>query len=159
MMRFFVILVGILGFLASCKKDKLNGEYSVFKGRWVWSHSSKNTYHPITQSSMYETIYATDYADNYELEFIEKGKVRYLKNGDEIDKKRIVFSYYQAQSFCGLFYAHEYRIDLNNDEENYIHGCVKQDTLTAYFSMTGHPLSNFEDGSAEISYIHYYLKE
>ena len=161
MIRVLFILFGILLIFSSCKKTKLKGEYAIFKGKWEWVFSVKTTYYPSIQYTVDDTIKQTNGTDTYELEFLEKGEIRYIQNGQEQRKHRILFRLFELTGGCLLLKnnTHWYSAVLDNDDSNSIGGCVNQDSIRCNFSDFGFPFSDYDDGSAQITYSHYYLKE
>lgn len=71
----------------SCKKTSLKNKYALLEGKWRWNKTitafipSKTTY--------YDTAYADNTKDIYEIEFLKKGELHYIKNNEIISKIKL----------------------------------------------------------------------
>ncbi|MCJ8290348.1 MAG: hypothetical protein HRT58_11845 [Crocinitomicaceae bacterium] len=135
MIRKAVFTLILLALLFSCKKDKLTGDRAILIGQWEWIYSIKKyNYYSPPFGSFEETILPSSVSNSYSLEFFEKGKVKYLENNNAVDGYRIAFSTFSGTGSCPVFMSggHEFSIDLDNDQDNFINGCVNSDTLLFY---------------------------
>lgn len=127
-MKYLVITFSAL-ILTSCIKDKLEQDTLILAGTWTWNHSLEYNYDTANDTILVDTVWAADYTDSYALRFEEKGKVFTLKNGNEEDKYRIVLPYFKFGLCPELHNSYEYKINLNNKEDNRLEGCVNEDTI------------------------------
>lgn len=144
--------------LTACKKDKLKGEYAILEGRWKFVFAVERTYNTVTQYEAYDTIYASEFPDTYEFEYLKCGKVRKLKNEEELSEDRIVFDYLVPDEHCQINNAKRYRILLNNEDENTIGGCVAQDTLTSTREHLPTSLADDVSTNIQVSYSRRFVK-
>ena len=84
LLRFFVFLI------SSCKKDELEGTASVLVGKWKWAFSEVKANIESCPTCPPE-IQTPDANTSYEIEFQEKGKFQFYKNGEEQFCKRMIF--------------------------------------------------------------------
>lgn len=159
MKKIFKLCLLIL-ILVGCKKHKLKGDYAILEGNWKWAYSIKRTYNTDFQTTEFETIYASQYPDTYEVEFFHKGKMSFKKNGDEDEKYRIVFDYFSYQGNVPLVMdnAWFFIINLNNRKKNTYSAWVNEDTLSPTKGNLPDEFIDHDDGSDEIRYIHFYLR-
>ena len=83
-----VIIIVLLS-VNACKKDKLEGDYAVFEGKWKWAYTIRHNSYSHYSSS--DTIFQNEIDNTYEIEFLKKGKLIFYENNKEIEKYRIVF--------------------------------------------------------------------
>lgn len=122
-MRFHLLLIILISF-ASCKKDELTSEKSVLPGAWTWVYTEYSygwcQYYPA-----YHTILPGEDGNSYKVEFLQKGKVEFYKNGKVLKKGRIVFSYFEMVSEKEyIFY-----FNLDGKKDQPVSGGGNQDTL------------------------------
>ena len=157
-MRLLLLLFPVL--LLSCKKDKLDGDYQVLEGTWRLSAAVKIKYYANSQFTIRDTI--EQFANVYELDFKKRGKVRYLRDGEELNEYRIVFAGFTEQDTCYSEYFtmpspyYETDILLNNKEENFLRMCYNQSEMQIYNREFPFPDGN--DGAASVTYLCYYKK-
>lgn len=152
-MKYLVIVLTILT-LSSCVKDKLEQDTLILEGTWKWNHSLEYTYDSVNDSILVDTVWAASYPDTYALRFEEKGKVYTIKNDSDEDKYRIVLPYFKFGLCSELHNSYEYKINLNNKEDNTLEGCVNKDTIVT--NDIHLPISK---GTTEYPYYkHFFLK-
>jgi len=78
----------LLFFTTSCKREKLDGDKAELVGRWEWNYT---WVYDKGESEIMDTLYASDYANVYEIEFIEKGIMNWYKNDKRTLHKDIKF--------------------------------------------------------------------
>lgn len=136
----------------SCKKDKLNDDKEIFIGKWKWVYSVKTSQDNCDNPPIVTTLTPTTQGENYSIEFLKKGCAVFYKNGEKIDKYRIVFDDPFQLSSSGYS---EFEIHLNNKSENYFVGYIKNDTLMElgwFFPFKGR-------NESCISYTNYFIRE
>lgn len=85
-MRNKIIIIPFLGMfflLVACKRDKLEGDAARLIGTWRW----ENTVVVDNDSGNYvavDTLYASDFPDEYTITFEEKGVMTWGKNGKRV---------------------------------------------------------------------------
>jgi hypothetical protein len=135
----------------ACKKHKLEGDKSIFVGTWNWAQSEHKYGICTGDPPIEEIITPSTEGFNYSMEFLEKGIVKFYKNGKYLERDRIVFSVYEPNDG-----DYEFAINLNNDSgvEGTFNGYVNQDTLTL---VHGFPHELDPDGCE--TYVSYFVKE
>src|SRR6056300_1130479 len=107
-MRLLAIL--FLSFtLTGCIKDKLVNQSRVFIGTWKYDHSIEYTYDQANDSIIGTVIPGSNFADTYEYQFLEKGKVFFIKNSEVEKKNRIILSSFKS-GLCDLENGYSYEI-------------------------------------------------
>ena len=152
----YIILLALLSMVVSCKKDKLNGNYSILEGDWRWNYTVRKTYTSAT-SYFTDTIRSSNSQINYALNFAKKGKLSLLEDGEKTHCYRIVFDVFTSSGSCGnITNAHTFGIRLNNKDDQSFIGCVNSDTL-----LSNYELFPFENQETPTTIIHtnYYLRE
>lgn len=155
MKKITLILLTIIAL--SCKKDKLEGDYSILEGKWTMIYIVENSYNQQTGISSYDTIYPSEIVDVYQFNFLEQGFVEQIKNNEVLSKFRIVFSGFEEDN-CGLTNGYGFGIHLDNDPDNRFVGCVNSDTL---LSSQEHVSSDYDDFIAnqiQVNYIFVYRR-
>jgi hypothetical protein len=124
-----IIPLALLGFfLLSCKKDKLDGDSSILTGTWEWTETYKVPNLCDADSMWNYTKIDSSYTDNtYSLEFIEKGKVKFIHNDGIINTNRIVFS--SKDEIANSTFQFRFIIHLNNKSDNTMEVLVGSDSL------------------------------
>lgn len=153
----FIVPLAVLLILGSCKKDKLTGLRSILVGEWEWVYSQKFTnYTTPPFASTEDTIFASDVSSTYALNFLEKGKVQFIENSTIQNEYRTIFSSFNGAGGCSslLNSPYEFSIDLDNDEENVLNGCVNSDTLITH----NFPFPREQSTNITIIYRHYFKK-
>jgi len=84
-----IVLIIVLLSVNACKKDKLEGDYAVFEGRWKWAYTIRHS--SFSQNNYSDTIFQNETGKHFEIEFFKKGKLVFYENNKEIEKYRIVF--------------------------------------------------------------------
>jgi hypothetical protein len=119
----FILIVAI-----SCKKDKLVGDKEIFLGDWVWHYSIHSGNVSCGSTTFSKTIYPQN--EEFSMNFLKKGVVLFYKNNNEVDKKRIVFEYFEERDIYFLTNAKNFTIDLNNsDKYDNMGGYINSDTM------------------------------
>lgn len=149
---FILILLSFFG----CKKDKLEGDKSVFVGKWRWVYSEREERSNCDNPTVTTTLTPTTEGKSYYLEFNKKGCVTFYEENDKVKKYRIVFNDFQLRvntSYLEYFYS--FSIKLNNDDDlRLFSGYINADTLIdiGFFPFGSSPNSC-------ISYESYFVKE
>jgi hypothetical protein len=109
--------------LITCKKDKLIDDKAVLIGKWEWIYSKF-----YREGSSPYTFYKTPNSEDatYQLNFLEKGKVQFMKDNVILEEYRIVFKSTDERCFDNF---EKHRIWLNNKSDNRLIICIKNDTL------------------------------
>ena len=141
-----VLLIVVLIFSISCKKDRLKDERSFLIGTWNWTYS---IFSDCSGGGEWEEILTPDSEkSNYQIVLHQKGFIEFFENGESIEKNRIVFD--ELSSFeDGMI---TFAILQNNDGENRIGAHGDKDSL--YF--TGFPY--FTDESCQ-NYANRFVKQ
>lgn len=123
-----IIFTSVLLLVFACKKHRLIEEKSILVGMWNWTHT--------IDKAIDDTIWASDVNTSYSLEFMKKGKLKFIEDEVLIDKKRVVFfKFYINNSQLPISNAYHFGISLDNNSDDNLNGFVNQDTLVV--------LSNF----------------
>ena len=153
-----VVFLGLV-VLYSCKKHRLKNEKAILEGTWEWSFSIRNygmTTPPFITWT--DTIFPSDVSSSYGITFLKKGKVQFLENNEIIDEYRTVFTTFQSGAYCLIYGSpYEFEIDLDNDSDNSIYGCVNSDTLVLINSQD-FPFPNVIYSTIAEHYIDYFKK-
>ena len=148
----------LLSVLFSCKKHRLKGDRAMLEGNWEWVFSLKNTNNstpPFT--SWTDTIFPSDVSSSYGVTFLKKGKVQLLENDEVKYKYRTVFTTFQSGAYCLISDdPFEFSIDLDNDSDRIMRGCVNSDTLVLFYRHF--PLPNLTFANASVSYVDFFKK-
>jgi len=121
-----LLYISIALLLFSCQKDKLEGEQSIIQGKWKWIGSMETREHINSGSWSQTFIDASNYSDNFFVEFEYKGCVNFYKNEEEEMKYRTVFRFFTKQTsiFSNSYF---FSIYLNNKEDNSFIGYLNED--------------------------------
>lgn len=142
--------------LFSCKKDKLIGEHEIFKGEWDWAFSEEIIFDYTLNT--YDTNYLEGGYYKYSAIFLEKGNVKFRRNGNTAANFRIFFDEFSPLGTGELTGGHFYSIFLNNSKEkDPLTGSINQDTLIV--NNMDFPIKNYSDGNIERSYKHFYVRK
>ncbi len=143
------LLLFVLLLLFGCKKDKLKGDKEFLIGRWHWVSAVKD----FSQPTVISTNPNID-GNNYVLEFVKCGKLKYFKNNDKVFTKRIKFLSVGDGcfgEFCG------FNMTLNNDAE--VRLLVKNISKDTIF-LTKYPFDTYLDvNSSPTNYYNVYVRE
>lgn len=149
----YLLLIATVAVLSSCIKDKLENESSILVGTWTWDHSIEYTYDSANDTVIGTVVPASNYPDVYSVTFLQKGKISTLRNGMDQEQYRVILDEFKSGT-CDLTSGYEYKIKLDNKDNDTLVGCVNSDTLTmSDFHM---PLS--KGSSAFPYYQHVFLK-
>ena len=158
------ICFSVLLIFQSCRKDKLEGDKQLLIGKWRWSFTKvfyDNIGSPNDPPS--DTIYAGDCFDTYELDFLEKGIVKSLKNGKVNKRKRIVFDEHSDFTESNPLAI----IELNNRDTKRFGIGLREDDLdllnTLDEEFTGLPFEDnlagsFPGDNVDTCYTHFYRR-
>lgn len=121
-----VIMIG----LSACKKDKLDGEYSILQGIWQLSYVVEKNENLSTGYITYDTTFANQLSDQYTLEFVKKGKLRQVKNNQIVREDRIVFRTFTEEHPSSEF---DMRciIQLNNKDDDLFSASFTSNKMSA----------------------------
>jgi len=159
MIKKAVFTLVLLALLFSCKKHRLKNEKVILEGTWEWCFSIRNygmTTPPFITWT--DTIFPSDVSSSYGVTFLKKGKIQFVEDNIIKDEYRTVFTTFQSGAYC-LIYGnpYEFEIDLDNDSDNSISGCVNSDTLVLINSQD-FPFPNVTYSSSSEHYIDYFKK-
>ncbi len=154
-MKKILYLLSILTLLTACKKDKLEDGKEIFIGKWNWVYST-HTY-SFCDGDPNTTVIIDPETDgnNYSMEFLEKGIVKFYENEKFLIKRRLVFAGFSSD--CGEDHRYGFDIYLDNNESdiaNYFYGCLDNDSL---YLIKGFPHESIKEGCE--SYVSYFVKE
>lgn len=134
-------------FLTSCKKTRLVKQYEVFNGKWTFTKANvKSTFTNHWTGETTVSYFDMDYTqvqDRFELEFIKSGKVKQIKNDQQLSKDRVVFKKFVESS--GLFVIH-----LNNKKDHRMIGYIGNDSIV--LSSLLHLPDSIRSESADLQY-------
>lgn len=151
-MKYLFLIASVL-ILAGCAKDKLDNESAVLIGTWTWDHSIEYSYDNSTSSEIETIIPASNYPSTYGVTFKKRGKISTLRDGAGMEEYRVILDVFKSGT-CDLQGGYEYKIKLDDKENDTISGCVNADTLT--MSDLHLPLAK---GSSEYPYYeHVFVK-
>ena len=96
--------------------------------------------------------------DNFEIEFLEKGKVKHLEDGKTEKKYRTIIDNFDPisgpdQLVGGYFFS----IHLDNDSEKTMIGSINQDTLI--LNNYEFPIESYFQGDVDYSFRHFFVKQ
>lgn len=146
-------------FLVSCKKDALVGEYEILEGTWNWSYSEETIFDPFAGSGIMSTqiINSDVSAATYEVEFLKKGKVKFIENDNITATYRTVIASFNQTNSSGSGEEKFFSIQLNNDPNNLMMGYVTQDTLKLL--NKGFPFENYSQGDIQHSFKNCFVRK
>ena len=127
--------------LVACKKDKLEGDSSILIGEWEWTYSDY-FFSQCDPPASFKTIDPDSEEVNYSMKFHEKGIVEFYRDGNLIDKHRVVVEQFEI-GFCFADTKFDFTIYPDNDKDNYISGCIGNDKVVIGM---GFPYYDHEDG-------------
>ena len=152
------ILPCILLILVSCKKDKLEGDYSILQGRWEWIGSDETRINKATNATTFNFIPSSSDQNFYEMEFERKGYLSIFKN-DNLEKEyRVVTSLFE-EDFCNDLTNCDYiSLHLNNRDDRTMTIFMNEDTMRVVSKHVNIPLSDYEDNIATYTYTHIFVR-
>ncbi|MBK9190366.1 MAG: hypothetical protein IPM77_02095 [Crocinitomicaceae bacterium] len=133
----------------SCKKDKLKDEKEILIGKWSWVYTIYE-YDKCQQNGGYsEVLNPASENVTYQMEFFEKGKVKFYEDNIEKFEFRIVFDYFKP-SDNGPFSdpIFHFIIHRDNSNEQIFAGIVSNDSLFTYdepFESIDSPCSDYKN--------------
>ncbi len=135
--------------LNSCRKDRLVDDKEFFVGKWRWIKTIKS----LDQPQFIFTDPITE-VNNYKIEFVKCGKMKYLKNNEEVFTKRIKFL--SVGSSCNSQYC-GYNMSLNKDVE--IRILVYNSSKDTIY-VSDYPFDTYIDGNGNpANYWNIYVRE
>lgn len=152
-MKYSVIALSLLFVFASCKKEKLEGDYAILIGNWDWTHTNKLT-NACDDSTLWNIVQddTTEEGSTYSLLFEEKGIVTFNHNGGKINHNRIVLESIDPLSATYLPFEYNFYLKLNNKDDKVMAGLVGANNLMIY------DFPKDTDNSCETMY-NYFVKE
>jgi len=123
MIKFKIYCLTII-LLISCQKDNLVNDKSQLIGKWKWLYT-EHSFGWCEYQPEFNTINPVSDPNNYSVEFLEKGKVEFYKNGILLEKGRIVFEYFEIIDTDEFIYY--FNVDGKPDQPMY--GSGNKDTL------------------------------
>lgn len=125
----FIAFSLLFGFF-SCKKDKLKDGAEILIGKWNWAYTIYE-YDKCQQNGGYsEVLNPISEGLTYQMEFFEKGKVKFYEDNVEKTEFRVVFNYFELIDdtlFEGQMF--HFIIYLDNNEEQILSGRGSKDSL------------------------------
>lgn len=132
MKRIIALFLSLIVIVCSCKKkDKLEGDKEILVGQWTWLKTN-HSYGWCLNETLSEVITPTDLGDNFSIQFLSKGKIKLLKNGNLIHTYKITFDIfeYDTTDYCSINNSYQFYMTLRSSSANdYFWGCVNQDTI------------------------------
>lgn len=156
-MKQILAILALSTLMFSCKKDKLTGDKAIFIGKWEW-FKSEHTYGFCTgDPPIDETLTPDTEGNNYSIEFLKKGIIKFYENGISLTKDRLVFfKFGQPCAYTDNSTSFAIYLDNNLHESEYLfQGCVNLDTLIL---TRGFPYESANDDPCE-SYTSYFVKQ
>ena len=159
----YIILIGLI-LIQSCRKDKLEGEKEILKGKWEWVYTRQfydNIGSPNDPPA--DTLWAGECYDRYELDFLEKGIAKSKVNGKVKKRKRIVFDRFKT---CPQNGGLSIIINLGGSENNSLGINILSDEnilLTQNTKFTKLPFvdnlaRSFPGDNVDTNYTHFYRR-
>jgi hypothetical protein len=146
--------------VTSCKKDRLEEEYEQLTGKWRLDYIVERTFNTLSSTSIYDTIFSSEIQNTYELDFIKKGKLLQIKDGETVRKDRIVFSSFdESDCYSTPLVSYLFVIHLNNDQDDRFVGCLINDTLSASREHVSEEYIDYTDNNLQINYYFIYHRE
>jgi hypothetical protein len=161
MMKTLILSLSGILLLASCKKEKLEDDKSIFEGKWRLDHVIEREFFTNSGNEVFDTIKVDYLTDVYELEFCRKGFVHQIKNGNKLREARTVFAAFEMSNpnhLNKLKNSFWYTIKLDNDEDDKMSGYVSPDTLTSTADFLPAEFDDHQIGNVRISYSRRYLR-
>jgi hypothetical protein len=115
----FLILITLI----SCKKDRLSKDKEILVGTWEWVYTDVVEY---GSTNIYYTKTPKTEGVTYQIIFLKKGKIEFLKNKEVLYQYRIVFR--DTDSHCSNG-GDIYEIWLDNNANKEFFVCYKNDTI------------------------------
>lgn len=143
---FSYMIAGIL-LLVSCKKDRLKDGESILIGNWKWLYTQR-THGWCSGEAFYEVLTPESTNNDYEVSFVERGKISFFKNAKRQGKYRIQFEYFSKLSESSFVF----QMKLNNDTTKIVEGNVYNDTLNIKYPYIE------EDPNCE-NYLNFFVRE
>ncbi len=135
-----LLLFSCLIFLLSCKKERLDGEYSILVGQWELAYVVETTV-STNWGTTHDTTFAINIQDQYTLEFLKEGKLSQIKNGESTQEDRIVFEVFIDEP-ASSEYSKMFVIRLNNADDDAFGGTCTSDKMSA---SKAHVQNGFDD--------------
>jgi len=138
---------------SSCKKDKLEGDYNVFEGKWKWVGTSYATKNCTLCQQVSHYISTSDVSYTAEIEFTDKGRVIFYINNDVVAEEK--FKVLRQDKYEGeVSMQLEVKTDkLSIDDE------LNTSTLaTDSIYVTNFPITGYDDSKTTTSSTNYYVK-
>lgn len=158
MNKFLLIFFALLLLLA-CKKDALEGGYSILQGKWKWIGAREIKTLNANGSQTSSWISSSEFSDNYFIEFEKKGKLSHWTNSSETKFYRIEHVWDDPD--CDFNYVkdcHYVGINLNFNPEKSMGIYMNNDTMVILSNSTNAPIQNYSDQEAGYSYMHRYVR-
>ena len=126
-----ILWIFIFFLLISCKKDKLEGDTALLIGTWNWHTTVQvNNYCEDDSLWTYTSVDSAYDNNNYSIEFLEKGKVKFYHNGGLLFNDRIVFQ--EKEVIDEPPFKLKFKIYLNNKESDPMEGKASNVVLRLY---------------------------
>lgn len=123
-----ILLIPLVSFFLSCKKDKLKDDKELLIGEWNWVYS--NHEYGWCGDTNGTAIYSPVSMDNnFTIKFYKKGNVEFYDDDGLVKKYRTVFSGFKKSIVCPGDNTYNFGIYLDNNTVNKLYGCVSPDTL------------------------------
>ncbi|MBK9190362.1 MAG: hypothetical protein IPM77_02075 [Crocinitomicaceae bacterium] len=137
----------------SCKKDKLEGDKEILIGTWEW-YKTEKIYSLCNPPSIESQLTPSSEQTSFSITVYKNGKVTYIEAGQEIATYRIIFTSFDKPNVCSLQGYKYFNINLDNNVNNVLQGCVSEDSLVV---IRNFPYPDPEDACE--NYTSYFVKQ
>ncbi len=144
-MKKCIYITGIFVLLLSCKKDRLKDDKEIFIGTWEWQHAVHKYDFCDNDPNYSEILTPENIGNNYSIEFLKKGLIKYYENSSFLEQDRLVFTRFKESSEPESNFF-EFSVLLDNKKDDVsksIEGYVNPDTL---IFIRGFPFSSYKVG-------------
>ncbi len=158
-MNKFLLLILAMILVFSCKKDELDGGYSILQGKWKWIGASETVTNHNTGNQTSSWVSFDEYSNEYFMEFEKKGKLSYWINESETRFYRVEHVWDDPD--CDLNFVNNCQyvgINLNFNPEKFMRIYMNEDTMVVFSTLTNAPVQNYSDQTDSYSYIHRFVR-
>lgn len=126
------IVIIVFSFI-SCKKEKLEGDTTILKGEWEWTHTQEvQQYCEVEALWMFSTLDTATASSTYSIKFEEEGKMTFYHNGGKINSNRIVFNTAATETYTSGPYDYKFTIWPNYKASDIMEVFVGPDSMRLY---------------------------
>ncbi len=153
-----MLLILLFG-LFSCKKDKLEGEKAILEGRWEVKYFIKKHKSLLTGgTSIVDTLYPMAIGHSFAFEFLKKGILCQVSDGELIRKDRVVFDAFNEE-LPNSEYDHLCVIRLNNKDDDFFVATLNEQNMSVGRNPISDQFVADTIGTNAISYNYIYTKK